>query len=31
MRLLDIILLATASAALLIFVLWRVAEIKGWF
>jgi hypothetical protein len=31
MRLIDILLLTTASVALLIFVLWRVAEIKGWF
>lgn len=31
MRPIDVILATTASVALLVFVLWRVAVVKGWF
>jgi hypothetical protein len=30
MRPIDVLLLTTATAALLTFVLWRVAMVKGW-
>jgi hypothetical protein len=30
MRPINVLLLTTASVALLMFVLWRVAAVKGW-